>query len=113
MWAFAYAKAKNVDQARKAPAGSGDVWTWTALDADSKLVVTWAVGTRGLETAQPFIEDLASRLRDRIQLTSDGHGPYVAAVEDAFGADVDFAQLIKIYGPSRSSSATARRSASG
>ena len=98
MWAYVYAKAKNVQQASKAPAGSGDVWTWTALDADSKLIVTWAVGSRGLESAHPFMQDLANRLRGRIQLTSDGHGPYVAAVEDAFGADVDFAQLVKLYG---------------
>ena len=98
MWAYVYARAENVEQASKAPAGSGDVWTWTALDADSKLVVTWAVGSRGLESAHPFMQDLASRLRGRIQLASDGHGPYVAAVEDAFGADVDFAQLVKLYG---------------
>ena len=98
IWQFIYAKQRNVEAARKAPAGAGDSWTWTALDADSKLVITWAVGSRGLETAHPFMQDLAARLRGRIQLTSDGHGPYVAAVEDAFGADVDFAQLIKLYG---------------
>ena len=98
MWAFVYAKQKHVDAASKAPAGAGDAWTWTALDADSKLIVTWGSRSRGLETAHPFIQDLASRLRGRVQITSDGHGPYVAAVEDAFGADVDFVQLIKLYG---------------
>ncbi|MCY4661135.1 MAG: IS1 family transposase [Acidobacteria bacterium] len=98
MWAFVYAKQKHVEGSSKAPAGAGDAWTWTALDADSKLIVTWAVGSRGLETAHPFMQDLANRLRGRVQLTSDGHGPYIAAVEDAFGADVDFAQLIKLYG---------------
>lgn len=96
-WAFIYAKAKNVELARKASAGAGDAWTWTALDADSKLIVTWAVGARNGETAYWFVRDLAARLRYRPQLTSDGLDLYVGAVEDIFGADVDFAQLLKIY----------------
>lgn len=96
-WSFIYSKAKNVERARKAPKGAGDAWTWTALDADSKLIVTWAVGPRNGETAYWFVHDLAARLRYRPQLTSDGLDLYVGAVEDAFGADVDFAQLVKVY----------------
>ena len=99
-WAFVYAKAKNVEAAAKAPAGAGDSWTWAALDADSKLVVSWLVGPRDGESAYYFIRDLGARLRHRVQLTADGLGAYVGAVEDVFGADVDFAQLIKIYATS-------------
>ena len=98
IWSFTYAKQKNVDRATRAPEGAGDTWTWTALDADSKLVISWLVGQRDGTAAHAFISDLANRLRHRIQLTADGHQPYIAAVEDVFGADVDFAQLIKIYG---------------
>lgn len=98
IWSFTYAKQKNVDRATRAPDGAGDTWTWTALDADSKLVISWLVGQRDGTAAHAFISDLASRLRHRIQLTADGHQPYIAAVEDVFGADVDFAQLIKTYG---------------
>ena len=98
LWGFVYAKQKNVDAARKAPAGAGDAWTWTALDADSKLVVSWLVGARDGESAYAFMQDLGHRLRHRVQLTSDGLGAYIGAVEDVFGADVDFAQLVKLYG---------------
>jgi IS1 family transposase len=99
IWSFTYAKNKNVTQkiAEKI-AGAGDTWTWTAIDADSKLVISWLVGGRTVEYAIPFMNDLRSRLATRVQLTSDGHRAYLVAVEDAFGEDVDFAQLVKIYG---------------
>lgn len=98
IWSFTYAKAKNVKTAKAAPEGAGDTWTWTAIDADSKLIVSYLVGGRDAEYACEFMQDVASRLANRVQLTSDGHGPYLGAVEDAFGDDVDFATLIKIYG---------------
>jgi IS1 family transposase len=98
IWSFCYAKAKNVPGAKNAPEGAGDVWTWTALDADSKLIVSWLVGARDAGYANAFMQDVAGRLANRVQLTTDGHGPYLEAVEGAFGVDVDFAQLIKIYG---------------
>jgi len=99
IWSFVGAKQKNVTM-EQAEAGMGDVWTWTAIDADTKLVPCWMVGQRGLETATEFIGDLASRLNHRVQLTTDGHRPYLEAVETAFDGDIDFAQLIKIYGAS-------------
>ena len=98
IWAFVYAKAKNVGTAKAAPEGAGDCWTWLAIDADTKLIPSFYVGNRDAEAAQAFIGDLAARLTNRIQLTSDGHKPYLQAVEQSFGADVDFAQLVKIYG---------------
>ena len=98
IWSFTYAKQKNVAAAKAAPEGAGDTWTWTALDADSKLIVGWFVGGRDGECANLFMNDVASRLRNRVQLTSDGHKAYLEAVEGAFGADVDYAQLAKMYG---------------
>lgn len=98
IWSFVYAKKKNVPAAKAAPRGAGDVWTWTAIDADSKLVMSWLVGGRDGEYALSFIDDLKSRLANRVQLTSDGHKSYLDAVEEAFGADVDYAQLVKMYG---------------
>ena len=98
VWAFCYAKQKNVERAKSAPVGAGDLWTWVAIDSDSKLIPSWLVGTRDAESAYEFMTDLASRLRWRVQLTTDGHKPYLAAVEDAFGADIDYAMLVKIYG---------------
>jgi len=98
IWSFTYAKAKNVKTAVAAPEGAGDTWTWTAIDADSKLIVSWLVGGRDAGYAHEFMQDVASRLANRVQLTSDGHAPYLAAVEDAFGADVDYATLVKLYG---------------
>ena len=98
VWSFCYAKAKNVKTAKAAPDGAGDVWTWTALDADSKLIVSWLVGGRDATYANEFMQDVASRLTSRVQLTTDGHAPYLEAVEGAFGAGVDFATLIKLYG---------------
>jgi IS1 family transposase len=98
IWSFVYAKAKNVATAKAAPAEAGDVWTWTALDADSKLMVAWSVGDRDATFANAFMKDVASRLSNRVQLTTDGHAPYLEAVEGAFGADIDFARLVKVYG---------------
>ena len=98
IWSFVYAKQKNVELAKNAPESAGDVWTWTALDADSKLVPSWLIGTRDLGTAYTFMHDLADRLSSRVQLTTDGHRPYLEAVESAFGEDIDFAQLVKVYG---------------
>jgi IS1 family transposase len=98
IWAFCYAKAKNVAAAKAAPEGAGDIWTWTALDADSKLIISWNVGGRDAGYASVFMQDVAERLANRAQLTTDGHKPYLEAVEGAFGADVDYAQLVKLYG---------------
>ena len=100
IWSFCYAKAKNVPAAKNAPDVAGDVWTWTALDADSKMIVGWLVGGRDAEYANEFMENVAGRLANRVQLTTDGHRPYLEAVEGAFGANVDFAQLVKMYGKS-------------
>ena len=100
IWSFTYAKAKNVPTAKKAPVGAGDTWTWTGLDADSKLIVSWLVGPRDAGSAFTFASDLKARLANRVQLTSDGLRLYLEAVEDTFGADVDFAQLVKLYGAS-------------
>ena len=100
IWSFCYAKAKNVASAKAAPAGAGDVWTWTAIDADSKLAVSWLIGRRDAECANTFMQDVASRLSNRVQLTTDGLKLYLEAVEGAFGLDVDYAQLVKLYGPS-------------
>ena len=98
IWSFTCAKQKNVATAKDAPEGAGDTWTWTALDADSKLIVSYLVGGCDAEYAMWFIDDLRQRLANRVQLTSDGHRAYLEAVEGAFGADVDYAQLVKIYG---------------
>lgn len=98
IWSFTYAKQKNVQAAKAAPDGAGDTWTWTAIDADTKLIAAWFVGGRDAECANAFISDLASRLANRVQLTSDGHKAYLEAVEGAFGADVDYAQLVKMFG---------------
>lgn len=100
IWSFVYAKAKNVPAAKAPPSGAGDVWTWVAIDADTKLVPSWHIGTRDGYVAGVFVRDLASRLANRVQITTDGHRPYLEAVENAFGADVDYAMLQKIYGPS-------------
>ncbi len=97
-WAFCYAKQKNVPTAKAAPEGAGDIWTWVGLDADTKLVASWHVGSRDSEAAMTFMNDLAPRLASRVQLTSDGHGAYLEAVEGAFGSDIDYAMLVKVYG---------------
>ena len=101
IWSFVYSKQRNVPEDRQGEFGVGDVWTWTALDADSKLIVCWYVGGRAYEDAAAFMTDLRSRLRDRIQLTTDGHGAYPNAVGLAFKRDIDFAQLIKQYASPR------------
>jgi len=100
IWAFIYAKQKNVARAKNAPANAGDVWTWTAIDADTKLIPSWYIGGRDSDSAIIFMDDLASRLANRVQLTSDGHRAYLEAVEGAFGSDIDYAMLVKVYGPS-------------
>lgn len=98
IWSFCYAKAKNVAAAKSAPDGAGDVWTWTAIDADTKLMVSYFVGDRSTESAIILMDDLRARLSNRVQLTTDGHNAYLEAVEGAFGADIDYAQLVKLYG---------------
>jgi IS1 family transposase len=98
IWSFVHAKAKNVKGAKAAPQAAGDIWTWTAIDADTKLILSWYVGSRDAEAASTFISDLAERLAGRVQLTSDGHKPYVEAVETSFGNAIDYAMLVKHYG---------------
>ena len=98
IWAFCYAKQRNVMLAKAAPEEAGDLWTWVAIDADTKLVPSWRVGDRSGATAVEFVCDLSGRLANRVQVTSDGHRAYLEAVEAGFGADVDYAQLVKLYG---------------
>lgn len=97
IWSFCYAKEKNVASAKAAPDEAGDLWTWTAIDADTKLIVSWGVGDRNANVAYAFMEDVANRLSNRVQLTTDGHQVYLSAVTAAF-EEVDFAQLVKLYG---------------
>lgn len=97
IWSFCYAKQKNADAAEM-PDFAGDVWTWTSLDADSKLICNWFVGGRDAEFANHFMLDLAARLANRVQLTTDGHKAYLTAVDGAFGNEIDYAQLVKLYG---------------
>ena len=99
VWSFIYAKQKNVTAEQMAE-GAGDCWTWTAIDADSKLIISYMLGDRGAATAHAFMQDIASRISNRIQLTTDGHRVYADAVEDAFGSEIDYAMLVKIYGAS-------------
>jgi len=96
IWSFVYSKQKNVPEGMEGEAG--DVWTWTAIDADTKLVPSWCIGSRDADSAQDFISDLAGRMANRIQLTSDGHKAYIEAVEQSFGNGIDYAMLVKIYG---------------
>ncbi|MGF1562994.1 MAG: IS1 family transposase [Geminicoccaceae bacterium] len=98
IWSFCYAKDKNVATAKAAPDGAGDVWTWTALDSDSKMILAWEVGDRSTQTALEFMTNLRDRLANRVQLTTDGLRAYLDAVDGAFGTDVDYAQLVKLYG---------------
>ena len=112
IWAFCYAKAKNAPEEHIGEFGYGDVWTWTSIDPDTKLVPAWLVGMRDAEDARAFIADLRSRIMTpRVQITTDGHKPYIEAIEAEFGQDVDYAMLIKDYGvePSLDGSPTARR----
>jgi len=98
IWAFCYAKARNVPEQHRGQYGYGDVWTWSAIDPESKLIASWTVGGRDEWTAHAFIADLGSRLANRVQITTDGHRQYIDAIQDEFGSEVDFAQLIKYYG---------------
>lgn len=98
IWSFVGAKEKNVPFEKRGQFGVGDVWTWVAMDADTKLIAAWAVGGRDAGTAYGFIQDLANRLANRVQLTTDGHRAYLSAVEDALGSNVDYAMLVKLYG---------------
>lgn len=98
IWAFVYAKEKNLPRAKNPPPNAGDVWTWVAICAETKLIPVWRVGDRSGATAKDLMEDLRPRLANRVQLTTDGHKAYLEAVESAFGGDVDYAQLVKLYG---------------
>jgi IS1 family transposase len=98
IWSFCYAKQKNVASSKAAPEEAGDVWTWTAICADSKLIVSYLVGGRDAGYAHEFMQDIAGRLANSVQLTTDGLKAYLEAVDWAFGADIDYAQLIKLYG---------------
>ncbi len=101
IWSFCYAKQKNVPDKLKGVFGVGDVWTWTALDADTKLIVSYMIGLRDGGYATEFMNDVAGRLANRVQLTTDGHKAYLDAVDDAFAGEVDYAQLVKLYGNER------------
>jgi IS1 family transposase len=98
IWAFNYCKQRNVATAKAAPDQAGDIWTWTALDGDHKLIISYLVGGRDAGYATALMEDVAARLANRVQMTTDGHRAYLDAVEGAFGADIDYAMLIKLYG---------------
>jgi IS1 family transposase len=98
IWSFCYAKDRNVPAEKRGEFGIGSVWTWTALDADTKLIASWMVGGRDAVAAHEFMKDLAGRLANRVQLTTDGHAPYLNAVDSNFGNDIDYAMLVKIYG---------------
>jgi IS1 family transposase len=98
IWSFCYSKQANVPEDKEGQFGYGDVWTWTAIDPESKLVISWLVGLRSADWAKVFMADVAKRLANKVQLTTDGHKAYLEAVEQAFGAQVDYAMLIKLYG---------------
>jgi len=98
IWSFGYAKAKNVPEEHNGEFGYGDVWTFTAIDADTKLVPAWFVGLRNVDCACEFVNNLKARLANRVQLTTDGHGMYLEAIEYNFGGDIDYGMLIKLYG---------------
>ncbi len=111
IWSFCYAKQKNVAEAKAAPFDAGNVWTWTAIDADSKLILSFMVGDRDAETAAFFIEDLKERLANRVQLTTDGHKAYLDAIAASFHeTGVDYAMLVKLYGDPEKKSAERRYS---
>ena len=103
IWSFVGAKDKNLPTEKQGKFGFGSVWTWTAIDADSKLMCSWMVGTRDSRAAYDFMQDLAGRLKNRVQLTTDGHKPYLEAVENTFGDNIDYAMLVKIYGETQES----------
>jgi IS1 family transposase len=99
IWSFCFAKQKNVPADKQGVFGYGDVYTWVTIDAETKLVPSWYVGRRDAQSAMEFVKDLASRLANRVQITTDGHKPYLNAIEEAFGSEVDYAMLVKLYGP--------------
>ena len=99
IWCYAYAPQRNVSQIRGNPEWAGDVWTWTALDPDTKLMVSWLVGDRSQSSADEFMLDLRARIEGRVQITTDGHHPYISAIESSFGADADYARIIKMFVP--------------
>lgn len=109
IWSFVYAKEKNAPEEKLEAGEAGDVWTWTGLDADSKLIISWYVGNRDAASANVFMQDVADRLKNRVQLTTDGFKPYLEAVGDVFGSRIDFAQLVKIYGGSEEGNVNERR----
>ena len=109
IWSFAYAKAKNVERAVAAPSEAGDLWTWVGIDADSKLIISFLVGGRDSGYALEFMDDLRSRLANRVQLSTDGHRPYLEAIEGAFGGYVDYAQIVKLYGSNPDEETSPRR----
>jgi IS1 family transposase len=113
IWSFNYCKKANLTKAKAAPEGAGDVWTWTAIDADSKLIVSYLIGGRDADCAQDFMFDVADRLATRVQLTTDGHGAYLNAVVGAFGIDVDYAQLVKHYGSTADAAGPERKYSPG
>lgn len=98
IWAFNYCKARTVPTAKAAPSDAGDIWTWTAIDSDSKLIISYLVADRSGQAAIELMDDLRSRIVNRVQLSTDGHRAYLEAVESAFGGDVDYAQVVKMYG---------------
>jgi IS1 family transposase len=110
IWAFVHAKAKNAPKSKRADDPTiGDCWTWTAIDADSKLLISYQVGGRDAEYALMLMDDLRGRLANRVQLTTDGHKAYLSAVEETFGADIDYGMLVKLYGEPSHSPEAARR----
>jgi IS1 family transposase len=111
IWAFVYAKVKNAPMEKLATGDAGDVWTWTAIDADTKLIACWLVGPRNVDVANIFMADLASRLANRVQLTTDGHKAYLNSVEGSFGGDIDYAMLVKLYGAPKGTAPERRYSA--
>lgn len=113
IWSFVYAKEKNVPEEMNGNGIAGDVWTWIGIDADSKMIVSWFIGDRTAESAYTFMCDLISRLRNRVQLTTDGHKAYLNAVPDAFGSKIDYAMLIKIYGEPAGKTSTERKYSPG
>ncbi len=98
IWAFNYCKQRTVATAKAAPRAAGDIWTWTAIDADHKLIISYSVGGRDASSALVFMKDVGDRLANRVQMTTDGHKAYLDAVEDVFGAEIDYAMLVKVYG---------------
>ncbi|HSS71766.1 MAG TPA: IS1 family transposase [Casimicrobiaceae bacterium] len=110
IWAFCYSKQRSVPRNKRRVHGAGDVYTWTAIDAETKLIPCWHIGTRDGESAKAFIDDLAPRMATRVQLTTDGLKAYLAPVEYAFGANVDYAMLVKLYGPAPGSAQERRYS---